>query len=55
MTNNYKKNTNYNRKIYFWINKQIAFDKKISDYKLLKKNFTMTVIWSLLSCVFSIS
>ena len=36
MTHNYKKNTNYNCKIYFWINKQIAFNKKISDYIFYK-------------------
>ena len=37
MTNIYKKNTIYNGKIYFWINKQIVFDKKIYDYKRYKK------------------
>ena len=44
ITNIYKKNTNYNEKKNFWLNKQIVFDKKIYDYKFHKSNATPKVV-----------
>jgi hypothetical protein len=37
-TKRYKKNINYNNKITFWLNKQIAFYMKINIFKLYKQS-----------------
>ena len=37
-TDNFKKNINYNNKINFWLNKEIAFYMKINNFKLYKQS-----------------